>query len=86
MTDNTFQDSVFNVIIAKNSLHFVSNIPKLYDDIKFLLRSHGIFVKISNPLFDLGMNHIFRAQGRAYRLLLVFSLQRGLPKVVPGQL
>ena len=59
MTDRTFKDSVFNVIIAKNSLHFVSNIPKLYDDIKFLLRSHGIFVKISNPLFDLGMNYIY---------------------------
>ena len=41
------------MIIAKNSLHFVSDIPKLYDDIKFLLRSHGIFVKISSPLFDL---------------------------------
>ena len=47
-------DNVFNVIIARNSLHFISNIPKLYDDMKFLLRSHGIFVKISSPLFDLG--------------------------------
>ena len=50
----TLGDNVFNVIIARNSLHFISNIPKLYDDIKFLLRSHGIFIKISSPLFDLG--------------------------------
>ena len=50
---HTLGDNKFNVIIARNSLHFIPNVEKFYDDIKFLLRSHGVFLKISNPLFDL---------------------------------
>ena len=46
-------DNKFDMIIARNSLHFIPNIQKFYDDIKFLLKSHGVFIKISNPLFDL---------------------------------
>ena len=49
-----FGDNRFNVILSRNSLHFIENIPKFYDDVRFILRSHGIFIKISSPLFDLG--------------------------------
>ena len=66
-------DNVFNVIIARNSLHFISNIPKLYDDMKFLLRSHGIFVKISSPLFDLGGLGI-RSSVKSFRVQVVYDI------------
>ena len=69
-------DNVFNVIIARNSLHFISNIPKFYDDMKFLLRSHGIFVKISSPLFDLGW-YILGVPKTHYKFFMIFQcLQR----------
>ena len=48
-----FGDNVFDVILCRNSLHFIKNIPKFYDDVRFVMRSHGIFIKISSPLFDL---------------------------------
>ena len=70
-------DNVFNVIIARNSLHFISNIPKFYDDMKFLLRSHGIFVKISSPLFDLGWYFESGVSKTHYKFFMIFQcLQR----------
>ena len=50
---HTLGDNKFNVMIARNSLHFIPDIQKFYDDIKFLMKNHGIFLKVSNPLFDL---------------------------------
>ena len=49
----SFGDDSFDVILVRNSLHFVDDVAKLYDDVKFILKSHGIFIKISNPLFQL---------------------------------
>ena len=46
-------DADFTVIVVRNSLHFIEDIPKFYDDLKFVLKSCGVFLKISSPLFDL---------------------------------
>ena len=54
-----FGDNVFDVILCKNSLHFIENIPKFYDDVRFVMRSHGIFIKISSPLFELSKYGLF---------------------------
>ena len=47
-------DNKFDVILTRNTLHFITDIPKFYDDVKFILRDHGMFIKISSPLFELG--------------------------------
>jgi len=49
----TLGDNLFDVILTRNSLHFIKDIPKFYDDVKFLLRCHGIFIKVSSPLFEI---------------------------------
>ena len=49
----------FQVVIARNALHFVEDVPQLFEDISSILKlgGGGVFLVITSPLFELGVEN-----------------------------